>query len=57
MSQKAAIKRRWAHRIGFAHLCTRQRPGWKKRDAAASAQRLRRLIETERRIKAGPKKK
>lgn len=58
MSQAAAIRRRRQHANNFAHLPERKRPFYKKRDAATAAARLRRLIETERRIaQSGGKKK
>jgi len=42
---------------GFAHLAPRQRPNYKKRDAATSAARLRRQIDTERRMSQNKGKK
>lgn len=35
----------------YSHLAPRQRPNYKRRDAAASARRLAKLIATEQRIK------
>lgn len=57
MTQKAAIRRRRQHANGFAHLPPGQRPNFKKRDALTAAARLRRQIETERRMSGGGKKK
>lgn len=42
---------------GFAHLSPRQRPNYRKRDAATSAARLQRQIANERRMAQGKKKK
>lgn len=41
----------------YGHLCPRQRPNYKKRDAATSARRLQKAIATERRMSQGKKKK
>lgn len=41
----------------FGHLTPRQRPNYKRRDAAASAARLAKAIATERRIAQGKRKK
>lgn len=42
----------------FDHLAPRQRPNYKKRDAATSARHLEKVMATERRIsQAGGKKK
>lgn len=41
---------------GYAHLAPRQRPGYKIRDKAASAARLRQQLATEQRMKQGKKK-
>ena len=40
----------------YMHMAPLVWPKYKKRDATTSAMRLRRLIETERRIKQGGKK-
>lgn len=41
---------------GFAHLTPRQRPNYKRRDAAASQRHQAKLLATERRIQQGKKK-
>lgn len=41
----------------FNHLAPRQRPNYKKRDAATSARHLAKIKATEQRIKQGSKKK
>lgn len=42
---------------GYAHLAARQRPNYRKRDAATSAARLQRQIATERRMSQNKGKK
>ena len=42
---------------GYGHLAARQRPGYRKRDAATSAARLQRQIANERRMAQGKGKK
>jgi hypothetical protein len=44
-------RRRRQSKNDYRHICAKQRPRYKKRDAATSARRLNRLIETERRMK------
>lgn len=51
-----AKRRRKQAAGGYKHMAPLKRPRYKKRDAQTSAARLRRLIETERRIKQGGKK-
>ena len=41
---------------GFAHLTPRQRPNYKRRDAATSARHQAKVIATERRMLQGKKK-
>jgi hypothetical protein len=41
----------------FSHLAPRQRPNYKMRDKETSARHNARILATERRIKAGSKKK
>lgn len=41
---------------GFKHWTTRQRPNYRKRDAASAAAHLERLIATERRMAQGKRK-
>lgn len=41
----------------FGHLAPRDRPNYKKRDIEASKRHQARVLATERRIKAGRKKK
>lgn len=41
----------------FNHLAPRQRPNYKKRDAATSARHLAKVIATEHRMKLNSKKK
>lgn len=41
----------------FAHLSPRERPNYKKRDAATSAAHNAKLLATERRIAQGSRKK
>lgn len=55
---QARVNRRRARQAanGFAHLSPRQRPNYKKRDAATSARRLEKAIATERRMAQRKKK-
>jgi hypothetical protein len=55
MNANGRRARQAAH--NFNHLAPRQRPNYKKRDAAIAAARLRRQIDTERRINQSSKKK
>jgi len=50
-------RRRSQAASGFKNLAPKQRPHYKKMDAATSARRLQALIVRERRIKQGSKKK
>lgn len=42
---------------GFKHLAPKQRPNYKKRDAATSQRHLAKVIATEHRMKLNSKKK
>ncbi len=56
MSVCSTAKRRRAQaKNGYRHLAPKQRPVYKKMDNETSARRLRRLIDTERRIKQAGK--
>lgn len=52
-----AKRRRRQAKNGYNHLCERQRPNYKKTTAEKSARRLSRMIENQRRIQQGKKKK
>jgi hypothetical protein len=55
-TQQAKARRRQAA-SGFMNLAPRVRPHYKKRSKEASAQHLARILENERRIRMGSKKK
>lgn len=53
----ASGRRQRQAKNGYMHLAPRQRPNYKKRDAATSARHHARVLATERRIAQGSKKK
>ena len=53
----ASGRRQRQAKNGYNHLAPRQRPNYKKRDKETSARHNARILATERRIKAGSKKK
>lgn len=52
-----AKRRRRQMANNMNHLAVRQRPNYKRRDAATSARRLAALVATENRMRQGNKKK
>lgn len=55
MNASGRRQRQAAH--NYNHLTPRQRPNYKKRDAATSARHLAKIVATEQRIKQSSKKK
>lgn len=55
-TQQAKARRTQAA-SGFMNICPQKRPHYKKRSKAASAEHLARIMENERRIRMGAKKK
>lgn len=54
-AQQAKARRRQAAN-NYAHLSPKQRPNYKRRDAATSARHLAKLVATETRIRQQGKK-